>query len=387
MDRSLWNDKCDYYNTDKCDNLNPNGYNFIVFQLNIRSLLSHQNELKELLNKLENKNSRVDALLLCEMNLNKNTTKLIKIPGFNLESNHRVTNKGGGTAILIREGINYVRRSDLEENADKEIESTYLEIRAKNGKKILMRSFYHSPNVNENKFLQHIRETLPKIQNEMGDKNIILGMDHNLDLLKFHIHQNTQLLIDIMMKNNMHPTITRPTCITNTSATLIDNVFIDDKLFQSFDSCILLEDISDHLPALTLLKQMKILDRRLIEFNSRMLTEDKFNLIRDALHRVDWIELNNTNVNTNFNRFIQIINEKMDAVAPVKLVRISGRRRFVETWMTTGIKESSKNVKNCTKLHYRKMPILNQLNDIKFIGMLLTNLNKRLRMIIIMRDV
>ena len=101
MDRSLWNDKCDYYNMDKCDNLNPNGYNFIVLQLNIRSLLSHQNELQELLNKLENKYSRVDTLLLCEMNLNKYTTKLIKIPGFNFESNHRTINKGGGTAILI----------------------------------------------------------------------------------------------------------------------------------------------------------------------------------------------------------------------------------------------------------------------------------------------
>ena len=93
-------------------------------------------------------------------------------------------------------------------------------------------------------------------------------MDHNLDLLKCHIHQNTQSLIDIMMKNNMHPTIMRPMRITNTSATLIDNVFIDDKLFQSFDSCILLEDISDHLSALILLKQTKILDRRPIEFNS-----------------------------------------------------------------------------------------------------------------------
>ena len=140
-----------------------------------------------------------------------------------------------------------------------------------------MGSLYHSPNVNENKFLRHIRETLPKIQNEKGDKNIILGMDHNLDLLKCHIHQNTQLLIDIMTKNNMHPTITKCMHITNTSATLIDNVFIDNKLFQSFDSCILLEDISDHLPVLTLLKQMKILDRRPIEFNSRVLTEDKLN--------------------------------------------------------------------------------------------------------------
>ena len=180
-------------------------------------------------------------------------------------------------------------------------------------------------------------------------------MDHNLDLLKCHIHQNTQLLIDIMTKNNMHPTITRPMCITNTSATLIDNVFIDDKSFQSFDSCILLEDISDHLPVLTLLKQMKILDRRPIEFNSRVLTEEKSNLIRDALHTVDYIEeLNNTVVNTNFNRFVQIINEKMDEVAPVKLIRISDRRHFVEPWMTTGIEESSKKCKELYKITLQK---------------------------------
>ena len=74
MDQSLWNDKCDYYDTDKCENLNPNGYNFMVFQLNIQSLLTHQTELNELLNELENKISRVDVLLLCETNLNKNTT-------------------------------------------------------------------------------------------------------------------------------------------------------------------------------------------------------------------------------------------------------------------------------------------------------------------------
>ena len=171
-------------------------------------------------------------------------------------------------------------------------------------------------------------------------------MDHNLDLLKCHIHQNTQLLIDIMMNNNMHPT---------TSATLIDNIFIDDKLYQSFDSCILLEDISDHLPVITLLKQTKILDRRPIEFDSRLLTKDKFNLIRDALHRVDWIgELNNIDVNTNFNHFVQVINEKVDEVAPVKLVRISGRRCFVEPWMTTGIEETSKKCKELYKITLQK---------------------------------
>ena len=39
-DRSMWNDKCDYYDdVDKCKNLNPENYNLVVLQHNIRSLL------------------------------------------------------------------------------------------------------------------------------------------------------------------------------------------------------------------------------------------------------------------------------------------------------------------------------------------------------------
>ena len=68
-DKSMWNDKCDYWYTDKCGNLNPNGYNLIVLQMNICGALSHQSELCELLLKMENKPSRVDIVLLSETHL------------------------------------------------------------------------------------------------------------------------------------------------------------------------------------------------------------------------------------------------------------------------------------------------------------------------------
>ena len=88
IDESLWNDKCDYIDPNSCTNLNPNDYNLIVLQLNIRSILSKQTELKQLLHALANKNSRVDILLLCETFLNKKTTKLVNIPNYTLISNH-----------------------------------------------------------------------------------------------------------------------------------------------------------------------------------------------------------------------------------------------------------------------------------------------------------
>ena len=49
MDKSLWTDRCDYIDLEKCVNLNNNNMNLIVLQLNIRSLLAHQDELKDLL--------------------------------------------------------------------------------------------------------------------------------------------------------------------------------------------------------------------------------------------------------------------------------------------------------------------------------------------------
>ena len=49
LDELLWNDKCDYIDVETCPDLNPNNYNLMALQLNIRSVLAHQHELKKLL--------------------------------------------------------------------------------------------------------------------------------------------------------------------------------------------------------------------------------------------------------------------------------------------------------------------------------------------------
>ena len=132
LDRSLWTDRCDYVDIQKCTNLNTNNMNLIVLQLNIRSLLAHQAELRSLLSCLEKRNSTVDAALLCETFLSKKMQKLIYILGYNLLCNNHENSKGGGTAILLRDRINYIRRNDLEEFHEGPLETTYVEIQAKN---------------------------------------------------------------------------------------------------------------------------------------------------------------------------------------------------------------------------------------------------------------
>ena len=122
---TLWNNKCDYVQLDTCVNLNTDNYNLIILQLNICGLISHQDELKLLLHKLSKKNSGVDIILLCETFLNKKTAKLIQIPGYNMIANNHQHNKGGGTAILIKDGLKYNRRKDLDIFIEKEVESVF----------------------------------------------------------------------------------------------------------------------------------------------------------------------------------------------------------------------------------------------------------------------
>ena len=108
---------------------------------------------------------------------------------------------------------------------------------------MIVGSLYRPPNTTEKNLCEHINETISKIQVEMGNKPIILGMDHNLDLLKSNIHKQTQKFLDVVMNNGLLPLITRPTRITNRTVMLIDNIFISGILQQKFDSTIIIHDI------------------------------------------------------------------------------------------------------------------------------------------------
>ena len=302
INRDLWNDKCDYIDVSDCPNLNPNGHNFIILQYNIQSLLAHQEALRRLLNNLQNKNSRVDIVLLSETHLNSQTVKFVNIPGYQHVANYRTNYKGGGTSILIHESIPYRKRKDLEVFDEKLVESTYVEITGKNKKKYVVGSLYRSPNTDESPLINHLSNTINRIKAEHNNKEIIMGMDHNMDLIKSQHHTATGQFLDMMLKNCMLPTITRPSRITRNSATLIDNVFISEHLQKRFDSCLLIDDTTDHLPALVLLRQTRVSDKKPLIFNSRRLNETKMQKIKENLQLVDWNGLlNSDDCNENFN--------------------------------------------------------------------------------------
>ena len=140
------------------------------------------------------------------------------------------SSKGGGTAILIRLNIPYKLRLDLVDFIEKDSEMSYIEITTKSGKSIVVGSLYRSPNSSDSTLLDHVQNIVTKVKSEKNHKQLILGMDHNFDLLKCDQHRLMKRFLDKMMDLNMLLAITWPTRITSNTATLIDNVFITDQL-------------------------------------------------------------------------------------------------------------------------------------------------------------
>ena len=90
------------------------------------------------------------------------------------------------------------------------------------------------------------------------------------------------------------------------------------------------------------MKQTQLTDKSPIEFDSRNLTDDKISRIKAELMQVDWNgTLNNEDCSVNFENFCIKLKMIMDSIAPKKHVRISGKRHFVEPWMTTGLETAS----------------------------------------------
>ena len=56
--------------------------------------------------------------------------------------------------------------------------------------------------------------------------------DMNINILNYENHTDTNGFLDLMYSKGMYPVITRPTRITKTSSTLIDNIFINEYIHR-----------------------------------------------------------------------------------------------------------------------------------------------------------
>ena len=140
----------------------------------------------------------------------------------------------------------------------------------------------------------------------------------------------------------------RPTSITKTTATLIDNIFVSHQLHTSFDSCVVLHDISDHMPSILNIHDYSNNKSIPLEFTCRNLTDEKIRNINHMMTQENWTNLDEENVNIAFQQFQDKLDHILDKIAPIKNIKIPRHRIWHDPWITKGI---SKSTNKCLKLY------------------------------------
>ena len=143
--------------------------------------------------------------------------------------------------------------------------------------------------------------------------------------------------------------------LTHSSATLIDNIFVNNEYVHYLRSSILINDISDHLPICTILENANLGLKRKRKIMTHKITENSLNLIQNELLSVEWETYlpskctNTSNIDSMFNCVHDKICDSVNKHAPMKEKIVHECRLKSEPWMTLGIKRSSQKLRKMYK--------------------------------------
>ena len=330
------------YETIKPPNDQENNCNYKTLHLNIHSLPAKFDNLKMLISELYSKGIEIDFILLCETFLSEYNAHHFKIPGYNFVYQNRYNASRGGVAIYINSKHNYKLRDDLAVNVSGIFESIFIEVHSDNFKAVVG-EIYRVPNTNEVRSISMYENIITKLQSYKHD--IVIGTDQNFDYIKIDQHQNTQDLLDTFITNGILPSITKPTRITHTSATLIDNIYISTKRKPQIQSAILTVDISDHLPVITCVGCDTCRNKNKPKvIKTRHINETAKTKIANTLKNIDWEYLELLDTNDAYVVFSNKLSEIINNEVKEKTVVIPASHIIRDPWMTNGLITSSRNL-------------------------------------------
>ena len=159
--------------------------------------------------------------------------------------------RGGGVCIYVRD-FHYVQPIDLKFNVTTSFEHFQLTL-CLNTFPITIATVYRPHNSSLHVFLDEFTNYVENLclHNTPFKPTVCIAGDFNINLLSSDTNTSVFDFLDTMYSFGFFPSILKPTRITNSSATLIDNIFINNPLFSN--AGLLDIDISDHLQIFAIL--------------------------------------------------------------------------------------------------------------------------------------
>ena len=334
------NQLCRYYSIDEF-NQSPISKGLSMFHLNSRSLNKNFNDIADFLSTLHDNFSVIG---FSETWFTNNISPLINIDNYTLVDKHREGKRGGGVCMFVHNKISYKMRDDISV-FDNIMESVFIEISISN-RSILIGVLYRPPNGSISDFNNSINNIFNQVTKEK--KDCYLMGDFNIDIL----HQNSVEFTNVMYANNFYPLITKPTRVSPTSATLIDNILTNAAYFHS--SCgVLVTDLTDHFPVFC----KSYMSPPKEEDTSKFRNFSNNNIINfiSQVEAINWHPVvSDTNVNSSFDKFNSILSSVYNDCFP--LIQASNKtKKKRHPWITSGILKSIKQ-KNKLFKAYLKNP-------------------------------
>ena len=161
------------------------------------------------------------------------------------------------------------------------------------------------------------------IMNKVNKENKLFYMlgDLNIYLLRYEEHRLTSSFVDILYSNNVFPLITKPTRVTQTTATLIDHVLTNNfDMWGKHRQGILCTDMTDHYAVFhvacnTMSKSKDYLSPTV----KRDMSYRNVQKFIDEIQQVDWqIVTEFTEPQNAYTQFHNVISKTYDKCFPYK---------------------------------------------------------------------
>ena len=335
------NHESKYYDSNQFNsNIICDENDFSILNLNIRSISSNIDILNSFLSTL---NRQFDVLSFTESWLNETTKNLISINNYYSLHSLRPSKRGGGVSIFIKNNIS----SKLIESCSVSlpfIESLFFEIKHRN-KKIIIASIYKPPNGNNNLFIDKVMEFIHSCNINSLDDFILCG-DFNFNLLDLENNNTAMRFLTSTNSFSLHPLISKPTRITETSATLIDNIFMRNPI--DFTAGLLNFDISDHLPIFLIKRNLfhTPIENECIHVKYRLINNETLQNMYNVLDNYDFDEIvNSDDCSHSLSMLTNVLFQTYDSCCPIKSKSISPKK-FKKPWITKNILKNIKKRQN-----------------------------------------
>ena len=368
-------DRCKYQSPR--DIPKPSFDELAVLSLNIRSIHKNVDKINESISEYYN----YDVINLnetsCNMSKLANGADDLLIDGFHPpihQSPARTSCRGGGLLTYVNKRVCNTGdiesiKSDLQPNISGELLITKIKSCKKHKNTVLIVNVYRSPSSqNVAEFVKILDENLFKLRKHIK-KLVLMADDFDIDLLKYSTDINSQSLIDTAASHGFAQVISRPTRITDHSATLIDHIFINN-VNKLVSSSVVSIDLSDHLGPYARLSldpsydsnTHYIIDPSCKPNNHvhnpkefRVFNEANHDKFRELVQCEQWDALEGLNAEAKYEKFYQTYMSHYEAAYPLNTER--KRRKFErlnpKPWITPWL-EDAIHRKNLLYIDYSK---------------------------------